>query len=228
MKNRLERNKYILFGILFLALIICSSLIFGYSKSFWEGIFIGLHGVFVEILLIVIIFESIQRKINTNQVKKVMVVLKPKIKDILSGYEYIIELTGQGKDSEKLIWEDLSKTDFLKKPNVEPFSGNTADYIKRYIEKNENMLNNILYKYSQILDYSLLRNLELLIDHDFFYRLKFMPDVILMNKEGYIKYHNEFRYFSLMPEQEKTRLSRSFGDLIGLLKETKGFISGTN
>jgi len=223
--NKQEKYKYIIFAILFLLLIVFTTLVFGYKKSFFEGIFIGLHGVFIEILLIVIIFESIQRKINQDQVNKVTDVLRPKIIAVLNEYKFVIEMLGQNDTSVQLAWENLSKVDFLKKPNVEPFSGNTADFIKWSIERSENKINTILYKYSKILDSSLLKNLEALIDHNFSFELKFMPEVITMNKEGYIKHYNEFRYFSLMPDQKKIGFNKSFEDFANLLSDTRKFIA---
>ena len=220
-----DKYKYLIFIVLFLLLIIITASIFGYKKSFVENVFVGLHGVFIEIFLIVIIFESIQRKINQDQINKVTDVLRPKIIAVLNEYKFVIEMIGQDDTSSQLVWENLSKVDFIKKPNVEPFLGNIADFIKWSIERNENKINNILYKYSKILELPLLKNLEALIDHSFSFELKFIPDVITMNKEGYIKHYNEFRYFSLMPDQKKIPFNKSFEEFVNLLSDVRKLIS---
>lgn len=213
--------KWLIFicAIFLIILVASTKLIFGYNDEIVKGILVTLHGVLLEIILIVIVLEQVQRKLFQRQVKKVTTVIKPKIIGIIDSYKFLIQIIGQEANSTKLNWETLAKVDFLKKPHVEPWSGNTADYIKWSIERCENKIVTMIHKYSGILEFELLKNLETLIDHDFSMKFKMLPDVITMNREGYIKHHNEFKAFSLSPDQEKDRLNISYEEFSKLLKD---------
>ena len=223
MKIELRYSLFVLFLLLVVFLTILSS---GYTKSFWEGFLLQCHGILIEIFVIILIFESIQRRQHQKQVKKVLDILKPKIIRILDAYKDIFKTELNG-NFDQTTFENLLKVDFLKEPNAKPFSGNIADYIKLCIERNESEINSMVYKYSTLLEFSLLRNLETLLGHPLILRLKFLPVVISMNMDGYIKHNKEFRYFSLMPDKEKNRIVKDFEDFNKILEDTKQLISST-
>lgn len=194
-----------------------------YSEEFINNIKVEGHGVLLDILIIGILIAFIQHKYRQQESKRILEIITPKFNRLISGYKFCFRLIGQKERSKKLgntrsaylsqpNWNDIASADFMETPDVAPWDGNVADYLKWKIENIEKELNQLIFKYSSYIDTDILEKLETMIGHNFTRELTSIPEMITLNSTRGREL-TEFRYFKIQPEGLSSNMENAYNQL---------------